>query len=146
MGYSNEIDWIAAWYEVSASWDTTISFWMTATFAVIVATHALGERVTLSLTRLLACLYGAFSLYTALRLWSTTEEGLYIFEQLQAANLMLKPADYLDSSNVYQDVVLWLIIGLGSIATVYFVFSAPRRYGTISRSERDQASTPPPPS
>ena len=38
-----EIDWLSAYYGVFDAWDATFNFWITATFAVIVAVHAISK-------------------------------------------------------------------------------------------------------
>ena len=121
-----EIDWVAAWFDLIALWDTTISFWMSATFAVIVATHALGSRVTPLLTRLLAGLYGAFSLYTLIRLIGLSDDSRYISERLAEAQIRLRPEGF--SWSVISDVILWWIFVIGSVLTIYFILSAPRKF------------------
>ena len=127
MSYSAEIDWVAAWYENYGVWDTTISFWMLGTFAVIIATHALGNRVTPQLSRLLVSLYGAFSLYTLIRMYSIGLEGLYILDQLQMFGVNILPAAVFTSPAFFSDIVIWLIITIGTLATAHFIWTAPRR-------------------
>ena len=63
MEVETEIDWVAAWYDTWTVIDSTINFWITATFAVIVAIHALGEKATKQVTRPVAALYAGFSDY-----------------------------------------------------------------------------------
>jgi hypothetical protein len=82
METSKEVDWVAAWYGVWNIWDSTIGFWMTATFAVIVATHALGNRATREVTRPLAILYATFSTYTILRGITISLESNRIAEEV----------------------------------------------------------------
>ena len=43
---STEIDWLNAYYGVFNTWDATFNFWITATFAVIVAIHAISKTIT----------------------------------------------------------------------------------------------------
>ena len=126
MDNSVETDWVAAWFDLIALWDTTISFWMSATFAVIVAIHALGERVTPSLKRLLAGLYGGFSLFTLVRLVGLAEDGRFISERLAEAQIRLRPEGF-GWSAASEAILWWLVIG-GIIATIHFILSAPRKF------------------
>ena len=126
MKYSPEIDWITAWYGSYAAWDESINFWLTATFAVIVAVHALGDRVIPLLCRIIAFLYLAFSFYTGSRIVSLALEGAYIMEQMEKIGVELK-ADYFGSIGFYGDLVLYGLFFFGTLATVVFVLTAPRR-------------------
>ena len=126
MDNSLEIDWVAAWFDMIALWDTTISFWMSVTFAVIVAVHALGKRVTPPLTRLLAGLYGAFSLFTLFRLIGLAEDSRFITEHLAAAQIRLRPEGF--GWSAMSESILWWVVVVGIIATLHFILTAPRRY------------------
>ncbi len=122
---SIEIDWFAAWYGNFQVWDSTINFWLTATFAVIVAIHALGERATKRITRLVAALYGAFSLYTALRGLAISKETLYLMETIKSLGIDAE-ASFFSSAGVYADALMLVIFLFGSVATTIFVLTASR--------------------
>ena len=126
MEYSNEIDWLAAWYLSYGVWDSTINFWITATFAVLVAVHALGDKATLQITRPIAMLYGAFSIYTILRAIGIYGEASRILE------IVTDPSIDLFANGTYRfgyfaDYLLWAIYACGSIYTTYFVATAHKR-------------------
>ena len=48
---SVEIDLWPTWYAAFSTWDSTINFWITATFAVLVASHSLRNSMTTQLSR-----------------------------------------------------------------------------------------------
>ena len=123
---SVEIDWIAAWYGVYAAWDATINFWLTGTFAVIVAVHALGKRATKPVTRLVASLYGAFSVYTLMRSVAIGAETFFIAERIESLGISSERVFFSDFG-WYADYLMLGIFMFGSVATVVFVVTAPGR-------------------
>ena len=123
---SVEIDWISAWYGLYGAWDSTINFWLSATFAVIVAIHALGTRATKSVTRMVAALYAAFSLYTMLRAFGIGKETIFVREKIKSLGIEAEES-FFSSLASYADFVMLGIFFFGSVATSIFVLTAPRR-------------------
>ena len=128
MEHSYDIDWMAAYYGNFELGDSTINFWLTATFAVIVAVHALGANVTKNLTRLIASLYALFSVYTWIRYLYLVDQFEFVSNRVQElANSETFGCG--ETCFVLDSVIEMLFLG-GSLATVIFVLLASRRTKT----------------
>ena len=131
MQVTREVDWVAAWYEIWGVYDATINFWITVTFAVIVAVHALGIRATRQVTFPLAALYTSFSLYTALRSIGLYSDTKKVVEELKKADI-----DFFQYNSTtldwgaLADVVLAAIFLFGTVFTIYFILTAHKRNST----------------
>ena len=129
MQVSREVDWVTAWYEIWAVFDATINFWITATFAVIIAIHALGDRATKPVTRPIALLYAGFSLYTAFRTAGISMESQKVIEEISKPDIDLF-AYYSFNWGGIGDGVLFVTFLIGTIYTIYFVLTAHKRMDT----------------
>jgi len=130
MQASREVDWVAAWYDIWGVADATLNFWITATFAVLVAVHALGNRATKQITLPIAILYTGFSLYTAFRVVGILRETQKVVEEITKPDINLF-AHYTGIGwGTLADYVLFGTFVFGCIYTVYFVITAPNRIDT----------------
>ncbi len=125
-----EVDLLSAWYAAFATWDSTINFWISATFAVLVASHTLRKSMTTQLARYMAALYGAFCLYTFLRALSLYAEGSNL------AHVMLDHGitftRFGATVNFLSNLTILVIFLASSFITLKFVFST-----TSSDNESD---------
>ena len=112
----------SAWYAAFGTWDSTINFWLTATFAVVVAAHTLRESMTKRLARLLAWLYGAFCLYTLLRGGSLYIEGVSLSSQMMANGIRFTLLGSI--LNLLSNITILAIFCFGSIATIRFILTS----------------------
>ena len=128
-GCAREVDWVAAWYEIYAVWDATINFWITATFAVIIAVHVLGPRATKTVTIPIALLYTGFSLYTGFRFMGIGIESLKVVEEISKFDIDLFSHYSWFNWGRASDIALAVTFVGGTIYTIYFVGSAHRRQG-----------------
>ena len=122
MQVTAEIDWVSAWYDTWAVMDSTINFRITATFAVIVAIHALGEKATRHVKIPVAALYFGFSMFSASRMGLIFTESETIMRALQEAGI-----DMFGDGATYG---FWTAVGVvslvltfvfGTCYTLYFV-------------------------
>ncbi len=124
MEQSVEINWFDAYYNLFAVWDSTVNFWLTATFAVIVAAHVLREASSKSLTRLLAFLYVGFSLYVFFRGISLFYETFFILDKLSEIGLESNaPLPFGEIG----DVIICVLFLVGTAATTHFVLSSAKQ-------------------
>ena len=127
MGADNiavEVDIWNAWFAAFATWDATINFWLTATFAVIVSTHTLSHSITPSLRRLLATLYIAFCVYTLLRGTSLYLLGVQLSSEMMSQGVRFSPATAL--ANFLSNVAIILIFVGGSIGASRFILTTSK--------------------
>ena len=117
-----EFDLWSAWYGAFGTWDSTINFWLTATFALIVATHTLSHSMTVTLRRLLAYLYSAFCIYTLLRGTSLYLEGVNLSTTMINHGITFSPASAL--ANFLSNVTILLIFLFGSAGALRFLMAA----------------------
>ena len=121
--YSVPIDadlW-TAWFSAYDAWDSTINFWLTATFAVIIAAHALSSSMTPRLSRLIAGLYGAFCMYTIFRGISVYLQAASIYSNMLGAGI--KFSEIGATMDLFADITISLVIVIGSYGTLRFVLS-----------------------
>jgi hypothetical protein len=100
---------------VTGSVNAQFEFWLTITFAVIIASYLAGHRLARSLQYLMATLYTAVSVLLYLMLLGAVQFSLQF--------AVLNVGAYSESSLVLAIVVLrtsvWI---LGTIATIVFIF------------------------
>lgn len=123
-GFAQEIDWLSAYYGMVTAWDATFNFWLTATFAVIVAVHVLNRGITTKLKWFLFSLYGLFSIHMFSRSIYVSKEGILIQERLAELGISISPEHYFLSANAAADFSLLLLFLLGSLGTLVFIASA----------------------
>ena len=123
---SVEIDWLGAYYGMVTAWDATLNFWLTATFAVVVAVHVLDRGMTKQLKWFLFSLYGLFSIHMFSRSVYVTNEGILIQEKLRDLGIEISSSEYFLSAHSAADFSLFMIFVLGSIGTLVFIFFSGR--------------------
>ncbi|MEM7218926.1 MAG: hypothetical protein AAF515_11225 [Pseudomonadota bacterium] len=116
-----EYDLWSAWFGAFGIWDSTINFWLTATFALVVASHTLRNTMTLGLRRILAYLYGAFCAYTLLRGISLYLEGLNISQAMIAHGIYFSPMSAW--ANLLSNVMIFVVFVFGSVGALRFLTS-----------------------
>ena len=127
MQASREVDWVSAWYDLWAVSDAVISFWITATFAVLIAVHMLGDRATRSITNAIALLYTGFCIYSAFRVAQLMTEAQKVVEELFKEDIDLFAYQSSISWGAVGDYVLTATLLFGSIYTIYFVLTVHKR-------------------
>ncbi len=120
--FSQEVDFLSAYYGMVAAWDATLNFWLTATFAVVVAVHVLDRGITTRLKWLLFFLYGLFSIHMLSRSVYITNEGILIQERLREMGIEISSADYFLTAQSIADFSLILLFLSGSIGTLVFIW------------------------
>lgn len=116
-----ELDLWSTWYAVFATWDSTINFWISATFAVLVASHTLRNSMTTQMSRYMAWLYGAFCLYTLLRAVSIYAEGANLANVMMSHGITFTRFGGL--MNFLSNLTILVIFLVGSFFTLKFVLS-----------------------
>ncbi len=124
---SKEVDWLGAYYGMVTAWDATLNFWLTATFAVVVAVHVLDRGITPKLKWFLFFLYGLFSTHMLSRSIYITKEGILIQDHLRSLGIQISPEDYFVSAQSIADFSLILLFAFGSIGTLVFIFYSGKR-------------------
>ena len=124
---NSEIDWVNAYYSMVGIWDATFSFWLTSTFAVIVAVHVLGIGISTKLRWLILVLYSLFSALILSRYMVIAEQSQNIGLRLTELGIVLPPEDYFGSSEFFSDTLLFLLFWVGSIGTAVFVYTSGKR-------------------
>jgi len=99
--------------------DTTFNIWMSATFAVLVATHVVGAQLKNRVLLVIATLYGLFSL-------------LYLGRIINSGSLAIMYQSQIDGQLPTLDFPLGalrlLIFAIGTVSTLYFLFRSSREY------------------
>ena len=118
-----EIDWVNAFYSMMGLWDMTLNFWLTATFAIIVAVHVLGDGVTARLRWLILMLYSFFSAFTLSRSLAIGVQSEYIESRLKELGIDLVTQE---SIILLSDLLLLTLFLIGTIGTLVFVYTSGR--------------------
>ena len=123
-----EIDWLNAYYGVFDAWDATFNFWIAATFAVIVAVHAISKTITTNLRWFLLTLYSLFSITMLSRAAVISHESFVIGGKILELGIPLVPKsdNYLWSATFFFDVSLLLLFLVGSIGILVYIWSVGR--------------------
>lgn len=109
---------LALFYETSTTLDRFFDFWLTATFAVIVAVHMGKETITRAYANVIIALYLAFTVSILAR-------------QAAFSGFMASLRDRMDRSPDVPDIAglipiidgsLLVTMGLGTASAVYFVW------------------------
>ena len=123
---SLEVDWVNAFYSMMEIWDATFNFWLTVTFAIIVAVNVLGFGVTEKLRWLILTLYSLFSLFVLSRSVAISQQSQYIESRLAELGIDLVPEDYFPSTIFLTDLLLLILFLVGTIGTLVFVYTSGR--------------------
>ena len=119
-----EIDWVAAFYSMLGAWDATFNFWITVTFAIIVAVHVLGDGVTTKLRWLILTLYSLFSAQILARSAAIGEQSQYIEARLVELGIDVVSEDYVVSTIFLADLLLLVLFLVGTIGTLAFIYTS----------------------
>ena len=98
--------------------ESVFEFWLSATFAAIVASHLAGEKLTKIYAGMLTSIYliFTFSVLARTHIWGTA---------LQSYSLRLGTSDPSDSPTVnLVQVSMWATFILGTLATAIFIWHA----------------------
>ena len=102
--------------------ESVFQFWLSATFAAIVASHLAGEKLTKLYAGVLTCIYLVFTFSVAVRItaWrSSLEQYLLRASEIRGDTGGSVVFGLIDKS-------LWATIILGTIATVFFIWHSYR--------------------
>lgn len=102
--------------------ESVFQFWLSATFAAIVASHLAGEKLTKLYASVLTSIYLVFTFSVAVRVtaWrGTLEQYLLQVSELRGETRSSAIFDLIDTS-------LWLTVSLGTVATVIFIWHSYR--------------------
>ena len=96
--------------------DTQFQYWMSITFAVVVAGFVAGERLTLKFRFIVGLLYALATITLMLRATSSGRDAVAIANTLQESGSIV--------FHIGPSIILSraLLIGLGTIAALYFLF------------------------
>ena len=118
-----------SYFEILQMVDSTINrlasvfqFWLSATFAAIVASHLAGEKLTKLYAGVLASIYLVFTFSVVVRItaWrSSLEQYLLRASEIRGDSGGSAVFDFINIS-------LWATIILGTIATVVFIWHSYR--------------------
>ena len=102
--------------------ESVFQFWLSATFAAIVASHLAGEKLTKLYAGVLTSIYLVFTFSVAVRViaWrGTLEQYLLQLSELRGDARSSAVFDLIDIS-------LWVTVSLGTVATVIFIWHSYR--------------------
>ena len=116
---------------------TMMQFWITATFAIIVAFHFAGQQLTRMMTILVLALYVAVSAVSIMAYIQSGFSMVYWAEagEIYAVQKQVMTQAQFDVAVFWRDIALiggGLLIVLGTIATVYFGLHVRRRPVTLN--------------
>lgn len=111
-------------YAALAQSDSTIQLWTTFTFAVIVAAHLGADRVKHGTFKLIAFLYGLYSLVAIVKFGAASYQILFYQSLLIAQNFEPWPVPTLYGGIIGTGTFILLFVG--SIGTLWFLFSCIR--------------------
>ena len=126
-----------SYFEILQMVDATINrlesvfqFWLSATFAAIVASHLAGEKLTKLYAGVLTSIYLVFTFSVVVRMvaWrSSVEQYLLRASEIRGAAGGAATFDLINIS-------LWATIILGTIATVVFIWHSHRSQSSSPRA------------
>ena len=135
MKYSSEpVDghelWSSGMEQYLSLWEilnTNFDFWLTVTFASIVAMHALGKRVTIRLSLIVGFLYLAFSAYTFIQRKIILDQINGAVERAisgaNAIGLELAPNPWAEFGLISHQILFFA----GTLVTTVFILRAHKR-------------------
>jgi hypothetical protein len=123
--------WSAGMEQYLSLWEilnTNFDFWLTVTFASIVAIHALGRRVTIRLELIVGFLYVSFSAYTFIQREIILDQIYGAVDRAasgaNAIGLELSPNAWADVGLVSHQFLFFT----GTFVTAVFILRAHKRY------------------
>ena len=129
--------WSAAMEQYLSLWEilkTNFDFWLTVTFASIVAIHALGRRVTIRLSLIVGLLYLAFSVYTFIQRKIILDQIYGVLGHAvtgaNAIGLQLPANEWADAGLIAHQVLFFA----GTLVTAIFILRAHKRYANEAAS------------
>ncbi len=100
--------------------DTQLQYWMSITFAVVVAGFVAGKRLTLRLRCIVGVLYALATFTLLIRMMTTGEDAVAIANTLQeSGSIIFHTGPSIIISRL-------LLFGLGTIAALYFLLVSRR--------------------
>jgi hypothetical protein len=121
----NEAELVSAFHQTLEAIDSNFEFWLSATFALILAFYFASEKISNLMYRIVLFLYISTSVLMFGRLWEFGMTNESIRSQIQATGSETYIASF--ASNVLFGVGFWLIMIVGSIGTVMFVVSTKNK-------------------
>jgi hypothetical protein len=122
MSNVSEASVIDLFYSAVALSDSILQFWISITFAVIVATHFVGKRIGSTMYLLMASLYGLVSIVSIARYLGASVQLIHYVDALREAGEWPVPGIY----SVIAGYGTLLLLGLGTVGTLYFMRSVRR--------------------
>lgn len=116
----SEAELIELFLESSQVLDSNFEFWLTASFALIVASYFLSEKLPLSVFLLAMFLYVISTLLFMLRGMATGSTLTSILEQLHALNT--ETALISTDANLLVALLYFVIMVVGTASTIAFVY------------------------
>ena len=101
--------------------DNSFNIWMSATFAVLVAIHLVGNRLKRRALIVVATMYSLFSLLYLGRLMDSGSLAIMYMKEMAADLPTLGP---------WIGAVRLQIFVIGTVATLYFIFRSSKEYRT----------------
>ena len=121
----SEAELISAFHQTLDAINSNFEFWLSATFALILAFYFASEKISNLMFRIVLFLYISTTLLMFGRLWEFGMTNESIRAQIQALNTNTYIAGY--ASNVLFGLGFWLIMIVGTIGTVMFVVSTKKK-------------------
>ena len=117
-------------YTVIEAQDRLYEFWLTGTFAVIIAAHFASERMTKQLFALLIITYISFAVATMLRFLATNA-------RLNDAQDLIREVDpgAVNAFGAFASASIPISFLIGTVGAIFYLVSSYRKNGTTVVSE-----------
>ncbi|WOJ91999.1 hypothetical protein R0135_09390 [Congregibacter variabilis] len=116
----NEAELFSLFIESSQALDSNFEFWLTVSFALLVASYLVEERIPLPVLAVTVFLYVASSLLFMIRGAATGRMLTSIRDQLEFMNS--ETSIISSNTNLVVAVTYFVIMIIGSMATIAFVY------------------------
>lgn len=123
----NEAELITAFHQTLNAIDSNFEFWLSASFALILAFYFASEKISNLMYRIILFLYISTSVLMYARLWVFGVMNESLRAQLQELGTETYIASY--TTNVLFGIGFGLVMIIGTCGTVSFVVSTKKKLG-----------------
>ena len=120
----SEAELVGLFLETAQVLDSNFEFWITASFALLVASHFVNAKISMPMFVIVLGLYISGTLLVTVRLYTTGRTITSIRDQLE--NMGAETAIVSSMENDLVGALYFLVIIVGTVATCIFVFTKYR--------------------